>query len=129
MSTMWDERIDPLFDRRRDERVLPREIRQTITDADGRCDTPGCACGGRRPLCEGCGEPCDPQDWADFDGHGPQCPSGDPACELRVCDPRNDDPAHHVGCETQADRDTRDAVAREQALREQAAEWRAEDGL
>lgn len=73
--------------------------------------------------CTDCGEPCDAVDYRDHDeGHGPQCPHDDPACELRVCE-------DHDRCETDTDRYTREQEARDEALREQAAEWRAEDPI
>ncbi|GAB2906906.1 hypothetical protein GCM10027047_01450 [Rhodococcus aerolatus] len=66
--------------------------------------------------CTDCGEPCDAVDYRDHDeGHSPQCPHDDPACELRVCE-------DHDGCETDTDRYTREQEARDEALRDEAAD-------
>ena len=132
---VWDERTDPVTEQWRDERALyllatpwwlAREAAASTRldrDADGTWSLP------EANRCEGCGEPVSAQDWADFDGHGPQCPRGDPACELRVCDGVHADPTSHTVCETQVERDTAAALARDEALREQWAEWHEEDGL
>lgn len=122
MSTDLDDAGDRTWDQRKDERLRTEEppwVRgMRVVDAL-------MAAWDAAPKCEDCNQPCDAVDYRDFDGHGPKCPSGDPSCTLRVCDAQAD----HTTCETEDDRATRDAVEREQALREQAAEWAADDPI
>ncbi|GAC1377750.1 MAG: hypothetical protein NVSMB4_07320 [Acidimicrobiales bacterium] len=120
MSAAWDDNIDAATERARDERLLASLSRGLADSAAGRVtDLGSFAKYAVSNRCDGCGQECDVADYVWQDGHGPDCPHGDLGCDLRVCDPRNDDPANHSACETQADRDSREAREWAEALRDE----------